>query len=478
MDNIMTYIKWRGDISFTERPFNEVDNLILAMLSYIDFNGLVADIDTDNFIMLKDVYNMIAGKESEREYVVHSLSALSFDFFEQVACSKRFGNCKLSNYKDAFDAEQKLQFAALHLELEDGTVYVAFRGTDQTITGWREDFTMSFQTVPAQLEAVKYLEKTITSHKEKEYRVGGHSKGGNLAIYAATMCSSSVQKSIIEIYNNDGPGFSKEMLNTQQYDAIRNRIIRIVPCYSVIGMLFEHEGSCKIVKSSAAGIMQHDAITWEVTGDHFQTAEGLTKECKVMNHILDTWMESVNKEQRKIFTNNFFDSLEAGGARYIYEIAAGGVNGFESILAAMVNSEKEAKIVVGRLIQSCINNIKKINMLELWKTKKIMRGVCITLFGLLFMQLSEHALQIAGVAAVFFLIWFAVQRLIYNSKIIIGKSMKKYIRIFYLAIILLCILLVVQQKAFIISLNFSLGAILISIGAIMLKQILEMPSKK
>jgi hypothetical protein len=476
MDNILSYIKWRGDISFAERPFNEVDNLVLAMLSYIDFSGLIPEIHEKGFALLKEVPTAILKEPGTHGYKTHSLLDLPLDFLKETAASKRFGNCKLYHYMDTIDEQRKIQFAGLHVELGDGTVYIAFRGTDQTILGWREDFTISFETVPAQLEAVDYLEKTISRNAEKKYRVGGHSKGGNLAVYASAMCSDSVKDQIIEIYDNDGPGFQREILKTEQYDGIRDKIIRIIPSYSIIGMLFEHDGPCKIVSSAAEGIMQHDGMTWEVEGEHFIKAEGLKKECKVINQIFDMWIEEVDMEQRRIFTENFFDALEAGGAKHINEIANRGVGGFESILTAMVTSSRDSKAVVGKLFKTCISSARKIDIANVWKTKKVIRGTCIALFGLLFMQLPEHGLQIVGTAAVFLLMAFAGQRLIYNSKIEKEEGIvKKHIGIFYTVIVLFGLILVLRQKALIFSTNFSLGIILIGTGGVKLKQIIKAP---
>lgn len=478
MDNILSYIRWRGDLSIIEKTFNEVDNLIFSVLSYIDFGGIVPGVGEDKFITLKDVYRLIfmANKEA-KQFQVHGALDLSESFFEKIACSKRFGSAKFFNYKDICDDNLQIQFAALHIELDDGTVYIAFRGTDETILGWREDFAMSFQTVPAQKEAVKYLEQTMLG-TNKKYRIGGHSKGGNLAVYASMMCEETLKNQIIEIYNNDGPGFSKEMLETQRYESVSNRIVQIIPQFSVIGMLFEHREVYKIVKSGASGIMQHDAMTWEVEGDHFLEAEDLMPECKVINRIFDTWLEDVNIEQRKIFTKNFFDALEAGGAKKLNDVANGGITGFESILVNMVSSEKETKIVAYKLIKSIVKSLKQINLVELCERGKVIKSTFIAFLGLFFMVLSECALQVVGTVLVFVVLFFSVRRVIYRTtQKSASKIVNRYIKAFYIVVISLIILFILQKNIFIFSSNFSLGGVFIINGVIILKNVAKCINK-
>lgn len=474
MDNIFSYIRWRGDISFNERPFNEVDNLILAVLAYIDFSGIIPEIFIGS-ITLKEAYKLICGKNHGADgFKIHGFLDLSRSFFEKMAYSKRFGNAKLSNYKDICDEELQIQFAGLHVDLGDGTVYVAFRGTDQTILGWREDFSMSFQTVPAQQEAVRYLEQTMNVDYKK-YRIGGHSKGGNLAVYSAMMCNDILKNKIIEIYDNDGPGVCKEMLQVKKFKAIQHKIIRIIPQFSVIGMLFEHDRPHKIVKSSATGIMQHDPMTWEVDAEYFFEVNDLMPECKTVNQIFDTWIKEVNMEQRRIFTKNFFDGLEAGGAKLITDVANGGINGFEFILTTMLSSEKDTKIVAGKFIKSVMKSLQGIN----WKTKNTIKGTCVAFLGLFFMQLPEHALQIIGMVAILVILAFSVRRIIYRATQNTNyKIVNRYSIIFYSGTVSLAVFFILKENAIMFSTNFSLGVILVSIGILKLKSVAKCLDKE
>jgi hypothetical protein len=249
VDNISSYIRWRGDITFAEREFNLVDNLVLAQLAYVDFSAVAS---ASGSVTLADAYDII---KASGTYQTLILKDFSDDLLAEAARSVRFGNTKISNVVDECDAERQIQFAALHFALDDGSIYVAFRGTDVSFVGWREDFMMGFTLVPSQTAAVEYLKETMDVNTI--YRVGGQSKGGNLAVYSSMMLESRQQERIIAVYDNDGPGLSAELIETEGYVAIYSKLIRVLPEYSVIGNLFEHK-DCEtvIVKSSASGITQ------------------------------------------------------------------------------------------------------------------------------------------------------------------------------------------------------------------------------
>lgn len=470
MNNISAYIRWRGDLDFSERKFNDVDNLIFSQLVYIDYNEVLPVKGSGSFTLKEAAELIFAEKNGKSGFKIHSFASIDPSFLKEAANCKRFKNVKLSNYVDVCDEALKIQFAAMSFELDDGSVYVAFRGTDQTITGWREDFTMSFQITPAQREAVRYLEQ-VMSATNKVFRVGGHSKGGNLAVYSSAMCGDNLKNRIIEIYDNDGPGFCKEILQSTQYNKIKDKIIRIVPEFSIIGMLFENDRNRRIVKSSSNGITQHDAMSWEVKSDCFEEADELTPECKQINQVFDAWIEDVDMEQRRIFTNNFFDALASSGAKELSEIARGGVKGFESILSAMVNSKQETKMVVAKFFKTIITSLHQIDYLQLLKSSNTLRGICVALLGLFFMRLPEHSLQIIGSITAFTTFCLAAQRLVHHVKNqIYQEKFRKYAIFFYIAVLILLLLSVWNTNLLIISVNFSLGIVLVFYGSLIINQ--------
>lgn len=453
MKNIVSYLKWRGDLPLCIDSFNEIDNLVLAYLSYFDFKNIVPDVNENRSISIKEAVELYFQSTEQQELFKDS------SFLKVLAGTNRFGNALLWNYEDIYDNDrEKIQFAAMHIILEDGTSYVSFRGTDDKIVGWREDFSMSFEIVPAQKRAVEYLAKTIKQEGATCYRIGGHSKGGNLAAYGAMMCSRAIQERIIRIYMNDSPGFCPAILDKDRYSKIEPKIIRIVPEFSIIGMLFGKEVPERIVKSNADGLLQHDAITWQIEGNHFVEAPGLTPKSKIYNEIFDRWIESADMEQRKTFTTDFFDALEAGGAKTMMEVVKGGVNNFESILYAMVGSKKDSKVVVGKLIGSFWEEIKKIEFKELFHRKMLHQGIAAFLIGALFIIVPNIGLSLIGTAFFLWLMFFSVNRIRELLKKKDCWTTEDKVKIlFYSIVAILEMLCILFNNIVVISTNFILG---------------------
>lgn len=330
MGNIMDYISWRGDLTFAQSPFNEVDNLILACFSYVNLDGIPA-VSGQKGIELKKLV-----KEFKKLYTIKELEAdksfirlAPFMMFE-MAESVRFGNCVIRNYVNEIVTEAEQQFSAVEIVLDDGTSYISFRGTDDTIIGWKEDFNLSTGVVPAQERAVEYMQR-ISDKAYGMLRVGGHSKGGNLAIYGSVMCKSAHDK-ILEIYSNDGPGFSKEFQESPETAEMMPKIIRIIPEYSIIGTLLEHEKQPIIVASTSRGLLQHDGFSWEVQGPGLVRRDSLNKTALRFIEILHKWIDGMDTEQKRLLIEDLFATLQASGYENLSEVQSGGLKS----LAAMV----------------------------------------------------------------------------------------------------------------------------------------------
>ena len=330
MGNIMDYISWRGDLSFEQSQFNEVDNLILACFSYVNLDGIPA-VTKQKGIGLK--------KLTEEFMKLHTMKELEADksfirlapfMMMEMAKSVRFGKCVVRNYVNDIVTEAEQQFAAMEIVLEDGTSYVSFRGTDDTIIGWKEDFNLSTGVVPAQKRAIEYLQK-ISEHTDGMLGVGGHSKGGNLAIYGSVMCKSAHEK-ILEIYSNDGPGFSREFQELPETKEMMPKIIRIIPEYSIIGTILEHEKEPVIVASSSKGLLQHDGFSWEVQGPALVRRDSLNKTALRFIEILHKWIDGMDTEQKRLLIEDLFATLQASGYENLSEVQSGGLKS----LAAMV----------------------------------------------------------------------------------------------------------------------------------------------
>ena len=326
----MDYISWRGDLTFAQSPFNEVDNLILACFSYVNLDRIPA-VTRQKGIELKTLV-----KEFKKLHTIKELEAdksfirlAPFMMFE-MAESVRFGNCVIRNYVNEIVTEAEQQFSAVEIVLDDGTSYISFRGTDDTIIGWKEDFNLSTGVVPAQERAVEYMQR-ISDKASGMLRVGGHSKGGNLAIYGSVMCKS-VHDKILEIYSNDGPGFSKEFQESPETAEMMPKIIRIIPEYSIIGTLLEHEKQPIIVASTSRGLLQHDGFSWEVQGPGLVRRDSLNKTALRFIEILHKWIDGMDTEQKRLLIEDLFATLQASGYENLSEVQSGGLKS----LAAMV----------------------------------------------------------------------------------------------------------------------------------------------
>ena len=315
-DNFFTYLKWRGDLSVKEFPFNEVDALILSELVYIHFENIVPGMEEEGCISIREA-NARYEKSTVREMFYYKDKEHLFDV---LAFCPRFADMTLCNYVSTYDQLEQEQFAAMHVNVAPNFTFVAFRGTDSTVVGWREDLNMSFMMpVPAQKSAVEYVEKTAKG-LFKKYCFGGHSKGGNLAVYSGVFCNPKLQKKIVNIYNFDGPGFNRKMVNDEAYKRVEDRIATFVPEQSIVGLLMEHEEDYKVVESTEFAILQHEGFSWVIDRDHFVTVDAVDKFSKNFSITLKAWLAQMNAEERKQVVDAFFDVFVNAGINDFMEI--------------------------------------------------------------------------------------------------------------------------------------------------------------
>ena len=360
MANIEDYIKWRGDLSFQQDPFNDIDNLILTQIAYVDFEGIVPDMEMGNGLTLSKVCDKFFRIYNEEELKkVKTFIWYAPFFMRNVAKCARFGNIVLKNYSWINKKKKQTQFVAFTAELGDDTIYIGFMGTDDTIVGWKEDFNMSYQhPIPAQIQAVSYIDE-VAAQTKKKIRVGGHSKGGNLAVYGAARCKSKFKKRIINVYNNDGPGFDEAFIKDRRYQELRPVIKSIVPEYSVVGMLFEHDEDFVVVKSSQSGIMQHDGMSWQVEGNQFEYEKGLSKSSRVLNEVLKKWISKIDMQERDKFVNVLFSLITASGATTLSEISADRFNSASSAFKIYQSLDRDTKVMMHRLFHSLTGELDK-----------------------------------------------------------------------------------------------------------------------
>ena len=308
MPDIFDYIAWRGDLSFSSDPPNEIDALIFSGLSYICYGAPLSD-DTSARTSLRDAAHDIL---SVPEALSRSMIRKDRELLRAASESDRFGNCTLTCYMDRMVPEEETQFAAVTFMLDDGSAFLAFRGTDDSLTGWKEDFNMSFREfVPAQKMAVEYVDSFTRSHA-MPMRLCGHSKGGNLAVYAGSRVSEDVQKRILRIFNNDGPGFGAHMMTDEGYLRIVPKIRTFVPQSSVIGMLLEHEEPYTVIRSDQVSLLQHDFYSWRLLAKSFIRMEDITADSRFLDMTIKNWIAQMSPEERNILVDTLFGLLESG----------------------------------------------------------------------------------------------------------------------------------------------------------------------
>lgn len=350
MATVLDYLKEYGDVSFREMPMTEVDSLLLCQLSYLKFDGMVPGVrESRPSVTLKSLmehadYNRLFGDVRYEEVN----RALMTGMVE----SRRYRNLKLNCYVNVLEKQWETQFSAITCLLEDGTVYVAYRGTDETLIGWKEDFNMAFLTpIPSQEYSVTYLNAVATRIKRPFY-VGGHSKGGNLAIYAAMNCRTEIQERIIKIYCMDGPGFRPEVLEACDYDRIRSRVIKILPRSSLIGMIFESDMQFQVVESKRLGLAQHDPYTWRVEGNHLMRVNEVHERRKRMDNTLTQWILSLDEEQLKTFVDALYQVVSASRAEDLIQLTAQWKTSVNAMVAAMKEVDEETAAILKAVVKS------------------------------------------------------------------------------------------------------------------------------
>ena len=343
--DMLEYIRWRGDLRFADVPFGPVDALIFSSLVYLRLEGIVPTnmkhpiplhVAAEAFAALQDCDNRIRIK--------NDLSLL-----QAAAEAPRFRDVRLGFYRSKLLEQEQTQFAAMAWALPDGTVFLSFRGTDNTLIGWKEDFNMSFcDSIPAQREAAAYTAEFV-SEWPVLLRLGGHSKGGNLAAYAGAKQDAAIQKRILSIFNLDGPGFTESMLADPGYLHMIPKIHTYIPESSVIGILLEHEEAYSVIKSRQVSILQHEPHSWEIMGGDFVHKEEMSLSMRFTDKTIKNWIRDMSREDRELLVETLYELISAGGAKEVMDLLHP-----KSILASLKtlkNKPESQKLLAGEFME-------------------------------------------------------------------------------------------------------------------------------
>ena len=350
--NMLDYLGWMGNVSFREKELNEVDNLIFSTIVYLKMEDLISA-DGSRTETIGELYKKCEELGTDTShYACDPMKAL-----KAAASSARFKDVRVKWYVSRFDTSRHMQFAAVTFVYDDEKAYVAFRGTDSTLTGWREDYYFCCQTeTTGQKEAVQYL-NLVAKLMKGTFIVGGHSKGGNFAAYGSAFCDRQVRDSrITRIYSNDGPGFNSKIADSPEYRAILGKLIKIIPEFSIVGIMLSSRARRKVITSSARGKYQHDPYTWNVKGTEFETADGRSIASFLLDGAISSWIAALSARDKQRLIDALFDLLEATGADTLQEVKEQKLASFIAMLkaAAGMDLRKKGEIALslGRVISA------------------------------------------------------------------------------------------------------------------------------
>ena len=320
MNNLFEYLSWRGDIPFEAVGPVNADFAVFCSLSYIPFETIVGTRASGRFIALGDAAGKVLEKANNgKDKVVFHLPD-DRELLRVIIASPRFSRIRIGYYLEIFNTDRQEQFCAMTFILPTGDMVVAFRGTDGTIIGWKEDFNMGFMdTLPSQTDAVEYL-KTLAKARSGNLYLCGHSKGGNLAMYAAAFSDGAVQDRIIAIRSLDGPGFKKQVIASAGFRNVSRKIITFMPQYSIVGLILEHTEKSVTVHSFAKGLKQHDIYSWEICGSDFVKSEELSKSSVLANKAINSWITDMSDESRRKLTDGLFEIVESAQVDTLEEL--------------------------------------------------------------------------------------------------------------------------------------------------------------
>ena len=319
--NMLDYVRTELD-TFDGRGFCTVDSLVLSWLAYTrlpaDDPALAPALGWEG-VRLADLYRA--------EYFATYYAGMwgeepGLDLLAAVAASPRFRDVRVMGYVDATDPQAEKQFAAMTFRLTEDLSYVAFRGTDASLVGWKEDFNLAYRCpVPSQVEAAHYL-ADAAARVGGDLLVGGHSKGGNLAVYAAATAPRDASGRVTRIFSHDGPGFLAEFLATEDYRRVEGRVEKTLPQSSVVGMLLEQQEGYRVVRSNRAMIWQHDPFSWVVEDCDLVSLDGLAPDARYLNRTISAWLSGLTAEQRGRFIDTLYSVIDLGDVSTTHELRA------------------------------------------------------------------------------------------------------------------------------------------------------------
>lgn len=322
MGNLITYVQQYEAQTFQEKLVTDIDILVLTEIAYLPFDEIVSSsFEEKTAISLNQLGKEFETiKEKEHKNNPFMITKERIQLLDVVSKSLRFKDVKVFGFMNDIDDELTKQFAAVCYQWEEESRWIIFRGTDESLTGWKEDFMMTYSDlIPAQIDAIEYLRKQAELFSGS-LNISGHSKGGNLSLYASAMQEEDIQHRIQQIYCWDAPGVHRSILNTEGYQRVVSKAKRYIPQDSIVGLMLESQVPYHIIESQGSGISQHSALMWNIEDDHFVELTELTRNSQLTDQTFKQWTEVVSDEDLKLFFDTFFELIFEMGVETVNDV--------------------------------------------------------------------------------------------------------------------------------------------------------------
>lgn len=352
MDKVCNIIDYARGVrsTFAEKPFRQVDALILAQFSYLDFTRLIASVQEPNIWV--SIASLYKAEEFRHMTADTFFSRNNRRLLLALCASPRYRNILMNFHENKIDPETEEQFSSVTYKLPTGEVVVAFRGTDPSLIGWKEDFNMLYlYPVPSQLSALRYLEQ-VAERTSGDMYVTGHSKGGNLAVYSVLCAKDETRQRVKRVYDLDGPGFPSEFLAEQKKSQTQKLVFKLRPEGSIVGVIFESTGKTKVVKCHKMGVQQHEAFNWQIMDDKFVASRTPTLHVKHMDKTLNALAYALDWDQRKIVVDTVFSLLSEIEVESLKDLAPQLMKEREKIFASLKDLDEETMTYIKTLLRS------------------------------------------------------------------------------------------------------------------------------
>lgn len=357
MGNILNYVKKYGAKTFEEEPINRIDEVIFSIISYIDFDGIVEDKPKEK-VRLADAADLFFEKYTKKDINKNVLGIqVAIKIFSAIRNTSRYQDMLLYNY--SYKRNNSQQFSAIFINVDSEYTYISFEGTDELVSGWKEDFEMSYKfPIASQKDAIRYLNRRVKLFSRRKYVICGHSKGGNLALVAAMYANPLIRRRIVKVISHDGPGLKNRQFMSRQYRRIKPIYNLIIPNYSVVGLLLRHDTDYQVILSNKNGIMAHNVLSWQTSDNDFVSSHLSSYSTKI-DEIISSWLDKYNDEEREAFVKEVFAVFKRANIDSLVDIKESALPNIINIIHETKYLNKETRTMIHELVLFFIDYIKR-----------------------------------------------------------------------------------------------------------------------